>query len=109
MKTPIQDCKKLFKYLCPKKWENLEPTEREKVRFCNSCRKNVYLCSSEEEAESYSGVCIALEIPTTVRATSSKFRVGDSAGATRTGLSEAEMLDAKKEYLREQESNNHDE
>ena len=67
MATPIQDCKKLFKFLCPKKWENLQRTEREKVRFCNSCRKNVYLRSTGGEIESHKGMCIAVEVPATVQ------------------------------------------
>ena len=57
--TPI-DCKRFFKFLCPKIWQDLEPTNEDTVRFCSSCQRKVYLCTSREEVDKHSGECIAL-------------------------------------------------
>ena len=57
--API-DCKRLFKFRCPKVWQALEPTDEETVRFCPSCRRKVFLCTSRDDANKHSGECIAL-------------------------------------------------
>ena len=40
-------------YLCPKKWENLQGTDKETVRFCASCKKQVYFCDDIESARDH--------------------------------------------------------
>jgi uncharacterized protein (TIGR02996 family) len=39
-----------FRFQCPKKWEQLDPTEDDAVRFCETCQQKVYFCSSVQEA-----------------------------------------------------------
>jgi|SRR5579871_709276 len=64
--TPI-DCRRFFKFLCPKVWQDLEPTDEETVRFCSSCRRNVYLCTSREDIDRHAGECVALFYKTRTR------------------------------------------
>ena len=47
----IENCNRPhFRYQCPKKWEQLEPTDDDAVRFCVTCQQRVYFCSSMQEA-----------------------------------------------------------
>ena len=56
------NCTKLFKFLCPKEWKNLERTSDDKVRYCKSCQKNVQFCTTREEVQRRSGNCIAIRL-----------------------------------------------
>ena len=56
----VPNCTRLFKFLCPKKWENLQPTAHEDIRFCHSCKKNVILCTTYADLSKHSGHCVAL-------------------------------------------------
>jgi hypothetical protein len=38
-------------FKCPLKFEGLQETEDEKVRFCTKCEKNVYHCDNQEERD----------------------------------------------------------
>jgi len=60
--VPIQNCDRLFKFRCPKTWSALEATDEIGVRFCPSCKRQVYLCESPEEVEHHQGDCIAVRI-----------------------------------------------
>jgi hypothetical protein len=48
--------------ICPNEWDQFEPTEDVKTRFCNHCENKVYLCSTEEEAVAHAKErhCIAI-------------------------------------------------
>lgn len=48
---------------CPVKWEELEPTENEKVKFCSVCAKKVFFCETLSEVEKCQakGECISFE------------------------------------------------
>jgi uncharacterized protein (TIGR02996 family) len=47
----IENCyRPHFRFQCPKKWEQLELTDDDAVRFCVSCQQKVYFCSSVQEA-----------------------------------------------------------
>lgn len=50
-----------WEFKCPKRWTELEATERENVRHCTSCSQQVYLCTSAAELNSYArqGLCVA--------------------------------------------------
>jgi hypothetical protein len=61
MGTPIKNCRYLFKFRCPKNWEDLSPTQDSAIRYCETCRKNVHLCKTLEDVGRHSGECIALE------------------------------------------------
>ena len=51
-----------FTYQCPKRWQNLQVTENDTVRFCNACQENVYYCTDKPQAEQHArqGHCIAI-------------------------------------------------
>lgn len=56
--------KKIFcvmEYVCPKTWESLAVTGRDDIRFCDQCKKKVYLCASQEEVDAAAelGKCVA--------------------------------------------------
>lgn len=51
-------------FVCPKKWNEMTPTENNKVRFCGDCQKNVYFCDNIIEARDLGqqGCCIGLDV-----------------------------------------------
>jgi uncharacterized protein (TIGR02996 family) len=51
-----------FTFLCPNRWGDLTGPPGASVRFCGDCRRNVFMCSSVEEAEDHArkGDCIAI-------------------------------------------------
>ena len=54
---------------CPKSWDDLEPTDSERVRFCPSCERNVHHVITDEEIGRAirEDQCIAWEVPTEIR------------------------------------------
>src|SRR5262249_57160262 len=52
-----------FGYAWPMRWEKLLPTGDDGVRFCGSCRKEVYHCGTVEEARGHAfrGHCVAVD------------------------------------------------
>jgi uncharacterized protein (TIGR02996 family) len=62
-RSEIENCEDLFKFRCPQRWEKLRATEVAAVRFCDTCRKSVYYCSSLEEAREHAraGHCVAVD------------------------------------------------
>jgi len=61
MAIDVENCKFAFK--CTKKWEELAKTEQPKVRFCDTCSENVYLCESLQELDAAvkAGHCVAFD------------------------------------------------
>lgn len=51
-------------FVCHKKWNEMQPTENSKVRFCEDCEKNVYFCDNIVEARElgYQGCCIGIDV-----------------------------------------------
>ena len=45
-KLTIRNCK--FAYRCSAKWEDLEETNDDEIRFCNDCQKEVFFCDSDD-------------------------------------------------------------
>ena len=43
----IRNC--VFAFKCTAKWDELMPTDDDKVHFCNECQKEVYLCEDDDE------------------------------------------------------------
>jgi hypothetical protein len=43
----IRNCRFAFK--CEMKWDDLNETGDEDIRFCNSCEKEVYFCINDDE------------------------------------------------------------
>lgn len=62
MKLPIENCRRLFNFRCPKRWEALTPTVEDGVRFCPSCHKNVYLCETPADLKRRANQCVVLEV-----------------------------------------------
>lgn len=50
MKISVKTCEIKFQKKCPRLWENLQKTESETVRFCESCNKDVYYVKTDEDA-----------------------------------------------------------
>ena len=38
-----------FEFVCDRKWEALQHTSRDDMKFCNHCDKNVYLAEDEDQ------------------------------------------------------------
>jgi hypothetical protein len=60
---PIENCRSWFKFLCPKTWGQLERTKQWDVRYCTTCRQNVFYCDSPEAGTEHrrAGHCICVE------------------------------------------------
>lgn len=57
-----------FELVCPMRWDRLEPTDREGIRTCGACKREVMYCSSIEQVATAAqdGRCIAVD-PRTAR------------------------------------------
>jgi uncharacterized protein (TIGR02996 family) len=62
-RPPIERCPK-FAFKCPKRWDRLTATDDPAVRYCKSCRRNVYYCATVAEARSRArrGHCVAVDL-----------------------------------------------
>ena len=64
-KVDIENCNVRWRFQCPKRWDQLEPTRLPEVRFCSACRKDVFFCDSVELARRLGeerGHCVALDL-----------------------------------------------
>jgi hypothetical protein len=63
--SPIANCTVQFRFECPKLWENLDPTADPDIRFCHTCRKDIYRCHTMEQVYQHAldGDCIAVSDP----------------------------------------------
>ena len=50
-----------FEFECSKNWFDLTPTHDAKIKFCETCNKNVHLCITQEELDGHADQrhCIA--------------------------------------------------
>jgi hypothetical protein len=71
-KLSIRNCK--FAYLCSAKWEDLQKTDDEEIRFCNACQKEVFFCDSDKTLIAFIKLnrCVAILKPK-----SNEFLLGD--------------------------------
>jgi uncharacterized protein (TIGR02996 family) len=62
-KVPIENCDVQFEFECPKQWDQLRPTAKSHIRYCDACRQNVYYCKTIDTARNYAtvGLCIAID------------------------------------------------
>jgi uncharacterized protein (TIGR02996 family) len=60
----IENCDELFAFKCPKQWEKLRGTDNPLVRDCDTCKKQVYYCSTMREAHEHAqqGHCVAVSL-----------------------------------------------
>jgi uncharacterized protein (TIGR02996 family) len=64
-RAPIEHCETRFDFVCPKKWEALEPTAKgDDVRFCKSCEMDVYYSKTLQEAWEHAGMgrCVVVDL-----------------------------------------------
>jgi uncharacterized protein (TIGR02996 family) len=63
-RVPVENCPVRFAFRCPRKWENLTPTEDPAVRFCGGCQKSVHYCGTLAEARQHAraGHCVAVDL-----------------------------------------------
>ena len=64
-KVPIENCNVRWRFQCPKKWDQMDTTSREGIRFCSACRRDVYFCESVEEARQLAenkGHCVVIDL-----------------------------------------------
>jgi hypothetical protein len=61
----IHNCSWKWQFQCPRRWNSLRDTADPKVRSCDSCLENVYLCETEEEVlqRAAQGQCAAFQVP----------------------------------------------
>lgn len=60
----LEACRLRFEFECPMHWTKLTATEDEKVRFCESCKREVHYCDTIEEARDHAwkGECVAVSL-----------------------------------------------
>ncbi len=65
MVRTVRNCLPTFRFVCPKRWEELAPGDDPAVRHCPQCDRDVHFCSTDEEtiAHATAGHCIAREEP----------------------------------------------
>jgi uncharacterized protein (TIGR02996 family) len=53
-----------LEFECPQKWEKLVATEDRTVRYCQSCKENVYYCDTIKVAREHArqGLCVAVDL-----------------------------------------------
>lgn len=58
----VWNCENAFQNACPKKWESLEPTENDGLRYCDVCDQKVHLCETPEQFVQLgnAGHCVAV-------------------------------------------------
>jgi uncharacterized protein (TIGR02996 family) len=56
-----------FAYECPMEWAAMAPTDDDKVRHCDECRKSVHFCETIAEARhhAWAGECVAVNLGVT--------------------------------------------
>jgi uncharacterized protein (TIGR02996 family) len=61
-RVPILCCGDQFQQRCPKRWEKLQPTGDNTVRFCQACQRKVFFCTDVHLAQRHrdQGECVAL-------------------------------------------------
>lgn len=64
-RLPIIGCEPVMEFKCPKRWEDLTPTDVATVRHCSACDKPVYFVSRLEdiEARARARQCVAFDTP----------------------------------------------
>jgi hypothetical protein len=59
----LRNCEFAFK--CDAKWDDLDVTGEDKIRFCNECEKQVHRCDTDDELVGAikSNLCVAIQAP----------------------------------------------
>src|SRR5262245_23251558 len=61
----IRNCVVKFRRVCPETWDRLSSTPNPGARFCSTCNREVFWCSTDAEAVTHAlaGHCIAKAMP----------------------------------------------
>jgi hypothetical protein len=61
----ILDCDWKFKFQCPQRWDQLKGGDDQTVRYCETCQRNVYLCTTHQAVgeQASQGHCVVIMIP----------------------------------------------
>ena len=64
-KLTIRNCKFAFK--CSAKWDDLQETADEYIKFCDDCQKEVFFCENDDDlvAQVHLNRCVAILKPNT--------------------------------------------
>ncbi len=62
-KLTIRNCKFAFK--CSAKWDELQETEDDSIKFCDDCQKEVFFCENDDDlvAQVRLNRCVAILKP----------------------------------------------
>ena len=63
VETIIRNIECTFDFECDKQWDELETQIASNIKFCKQCKKEVYLCKTQEELDHARslGRCISIE------------------------------------------------
>lgn len=75
----IENCDWEFKFQCPVDWEQLVRTNKEDVRVCDVCLKEVYRCISDADVHTHAalGHCVAIRVEEYEDDSSGGYLLGD--------------------------------
>jgi hypothetical protein len=61
-RNAIRNCKIKLAFVCPRDWDELDPTGESGARFCQQCQQKVFLCKNDFDAleRARAGHCIAM-------------------------------------------------
>ena len=94
-KFEIKNC---FEFVCPLKWDSLEKTDNNNIRFCGSCDKQVFKASDLESFSKFANEnkCVAYiasdDVPPIMGETVPSISINDGTG----GLTSIDELINKK-------------
>lgn len=65
MPEDIRNCKPMFKFQCPMRWDLLQLTGQADIRYCPQCDQEVHYCKTDEEMIQHAeaGHCVARRMP----------------------------------------------
>jgi hypothetical protein len=63
VETTLRNIECTFEFKCDKQWDDLETQIASNIKFCTQCKKDVYLCKTQEELDHARslGRCISIE------------------------------------------------
>ncbi len=63
-RLPLENCELDWEFTCPKKWEQLTPTDDPTVRHCTACQKSVHYCETISKAKEtvWAGECVVVDL-----------------------------------------------
>jgi hypothetical protein len=63
VESTLRNIECTFEFKCDKQWDDLETLVASNIKFCQQCRKDVYLCKTQEELDHARslGRCISIE------------------------------------------------